>query len=176
MPMFADLPDVEMLLEDADHVDVKIVEGEATLRQFLVGMIGYQPGWMTALYAVRAVFVRFLGMKQKGLPHALRLTPEQVPMTPGAPFSFFTVRSAAEERYFFAEAADSHLTATLGVVAERLAGERRRFHVITIVRYRNWAGPLYFNVIRPFHHIVVERMARAGVGRSATATAVASMG
>lgn len=174
MPMFADLPNVQALLEGADHVDVKIVEGEVSLRQFLAGMIGYQPGWVTALYAVRAVFVRFLGMKQAGLPHALHLAPEQVPMVPGAPFSFFTVRSAAEERYFFADVRDSHLTATAGVVVERLAGERRRFHVITIVRYHNWAGPVYFNVIRPFHHMVVEGMAQAGVGRRATAPAVAS--
>ncbi|MGE6761631.1 DUF2867 domain-containing protein [Corallococcus interemptor] len=28
--------------------------------------------------------------------------------------------------------------------------------------YRNWAGPVYFNVIRPFHHLVVARMARHG--------------
>ncbi|XXF76233.1 DUF2867 domain-containing protein [Myxococcaceae bacterium GXIMD 01537] len=39
-------------------------------------------------------------------------------------------------------------------------GQRRRFHVATIVRYRRWAGPVYFNVIRPFHHLVVRGMLR----------------
>jgi len=26
------------------------------------------------------------------------------------------------------------------------------------VHYRSWAGPVYFNTIRPFHHIVVGSM------------------
>jgi hypothetical protein len=39
---------------------------------------------------------------------------------------------------------------------------KRRFHVVTIVHYNNLAGPVYFNVIRPFHHLVVKQMARRG--------------
>jgi hypothetical protein len=37
-----------------------------------------------------------------------------------------------------------------------------RFLVVTIVHYRHWTGPVYFNVIRPFHHIVVWQMMKAG--------------
>ncbi|MBC7815075.1 MAG: DUF2867 domain-containing protein, partial [Burkholderiales bacterium] len=58
---------------------------------------------------------------------------------------------------------DSHLSAMLGVAVEPLSGDQKRFHVVTVVYYHNWAGPLYFNVIRPFHHLVVSSMARAGV-------------
>jgi len=37
--------------------------------------------------------------------------------------------------------------------------------VVTVVRYHAWNGPVYFNMIRPFHHLVVGRMAAAGVRR-----------
>jgi len=44
-----------------------------------------------------------------------------------------------------------------------LADGRKRFHIGTAVHYHNWAGPVYFNVIRPFHHIVVSQMMKAGI-------------
>jgi hypothetical protein len=31
-------------------------------------MLSYQPEWVIALYGVRAIFVRFLGMRQHGIP------------------------------------------------------------------------------------------------------------
>ncbi len=80
----------------------------------------------------------------------------------GAKVWFFTVVGAAEERYIVLEAADTHLSGYLAVVAEPLAQGRTRFHNITIVKYHRWTGPLYFNVIRPFHHLVVSSMVNAG--------------
>lgn len=151
------------VMQDADHVDVKVVEGDVSLRQFLASMFTYQPTWVTFLYRVRQGFVRFLGMRQKGMPHAIHITPEAVPIEAGEALSFFKTLMAREDDYWFAETSDKHLTAVLGVVAEPLMGTRQRFHVITIVHYHNWAGPVYFNVIRPFHHLVVGRMAKAGI-------------
>lgn len=158
------LPEVlRPFAQGADHVDVKTVESEATLREFLAGLLSYQPGWVTALFAVRAVFVRLLGMRQQGLPLSLHLRPEDIAMTPGSAASFFTVRHAEEDRFWVVGVTDKHLEATLAVVVEPEpgGGPRRRFHVVTLVHYRNWVGPVYFNVIRPFHHLVVERMARS---------------
>jgi hypothetical protein len=150
-------------LEGADHVDVKVVEGRVTLREFIAGMLSYQPDWVTFLYHVRGVFVRLLGMRQEGVPHAPQMAPEEVPMTPGESAFFFTVRVAQEDRYWVAGGDDTHLSAELGVVAERLEDGLRRFHVVTIVHYNNLAGPVYFNVIRPFHHLVVRQMAQRAV-------------
>ena len=156
-------PEVQTTLNNADHVDFKIVEGSVTLRQFIASMLNYQPAWITFLYGVRAVFVRFLGMKQEGLPHAQHMRPEDVSMTPGGKAAFFNVKLAREDQYWLVEVKDQHLNAALGVVVEPLANGVNRFKVITVVHYNNWAGPIYFNVIRPFHHIVVGSMANAGV-------------
>ena len=151
-------------LQNADHIDVKTIEGSVSLRQFLAGMIGYQPGWVTFLYGIRKVFVRLLGMRQQGMPRPLRLTPETVPMQAGQKLSFFTTQLAKEDEYWLGEVDDSHLRASLGVIVEPLSETQRRFHVVTIVHYHNWAGPVYFNIIRPFHHLVVGGMAKAGIG------------
>jgi hypothetical protein len=156
-------PQLETAVKDADHVDVKIVEGDVTLRQFVANMFNYQPAWLTFLYGVRAVFVRFLGMKQEGVPQSLHIHPEDVPMTSGEKLAFFSVKYAREDEYILVEIKDQHLDAALGVVVEPLQNGHNRFKVITIVHYNNWAGPVYFNVIRPFHYVVVGSMARAGV-------------
>jgi hypothetical protein len=92
------------------------------------------------------------------------LQAEDVSFVAGDEVTFFTVRLAKEEKYWVGETPeDKHLRAYFGVVVEPVAENRRRFHVVTIVHYKHWTGPVYFNLIRPFHHLVVSRMARAGV-------------
>ena len=159
--LFTGVPNLPQLLETADHVDVKTITGDVSLRQFIAGMLAYSPGWLKFLYGVRWFFVRLLGMKQEGVPGGLKVPPEKVSFVTGAPAGFFTVQMAEEGRYWFAAASESHLTAHLGVLVE--PGQPNRFHVLTIVHYHRWTGPVYFNVIRPFHHIVVRQMMKAGV-------------
>jgi Protein of unknown function (DUF2867) len=156
-------PELLPHLVGADHIDIKIVTGRKSLREFLAGSIAYQPGWMTFLYGVRAVFVRLLGMKQGGIPKAVHTTPERVPMQPGAYLSFFKVAAALDNHYWLAAADDKHLKAGILVLGEPLPDGQTRFYLMTLVHYNEWTGPVYFNVIRPFHHLVVTGMSRAGV-------------
>ena len=156
------IPELEPVLRGADHIDVKTITGALTMREFIASMMSHQPAWVTWLFGMRAILVRFLGMRQRGLPHPRKLRPQDVPMTPGRKVSFFTVRMAQEEHYWVAEAEDSHLKGALVIAVEPLQENIKRFHVATVVHYHNWAGPVYFNIIRPFHHIVVGDMVRAG--------------
>ncbi len=160
------LPEIQPLLAVADYIDVKIVTGNGDLRTFLAGFLTYQPAWLISLFAVRAVFVRFLGIRQEQMGSGVFLMPETVPMQVGKRVAFFTVHMVEEGRYWFADRSEKHLKATLGVVVELLADQHKRFHVVTIVHYHNWSGPVYLQVIKPFHHLVVLSMARAGVKRS----------
>jgi hypothetical protein len=94
------------------------------------------------------------------------LHPEDVSFSPGDQVSFFTVRSGREEIFWVSETPDDrHLKAYFGVVKEPLDDSVSRFHVITSVYYKHWTGPVYFNLIRPFHHLVVARMARHGLSQ-----------
>lgn len=155
-------PELAPLFEELDHLDVKTAVSPTDLRHFIATALSYQPGWMKALYAIRWGFVRLLGMKQEGLGHPMRIQPQDVSFLLGDWVTFFEVARAKEDRYWFAAAEESHLIAYLGVVQDdRLP--QRRFHVATLVRYKRWTGWVYFNVIRPFHHIVVNSMIRAAV-------------
>ncbi len=151
--------ELEPVFQKADHIDIKSVSGEVSMRQFISGMFSYQPEWVTLLYRVRAVFVRFLGMRQARIPRMPDLKAEDIPMQVGQRVGFFKVRLAQENRYWVAEADDKHLKASLVVLAQPL----HQFKVITVVHYHQWSGPVYFNVIRPFHHLVVRQMMKAGV-------------
>ena len=150
------------ILEDADHVDVKTVEGKVDLRVFISSMMTYQPWMVTQLYRVRAVLVRLLGMKQEGIPKPVIIPPDRIPMEKGSDISFFKVVLTKEDSYWVAEARDKHLSAYLAVIVEPLQGSSNRFHVMTVVHYLNWTGPVYFNLIRPFHHLIVKKLALEG--------------
>jgi len=156
--------DVEILgsiAAGAAHMDVKSVTSRIGLHGFVAGMLSFQPGWLKFLFWVRGYLARLLGLQHDELPQFHSIRPEDLPRHPGGRAGFFTVRRAEEDRFWIAAIADKHLIAHLAVIAHDRA-EGYRYHVWTIVHYRHWAGPLYFNLIRPFHHLVVMRMARAG--------------
>lgn len=149
----------------AHHVDVKRVEGRVTLDRFLVGMLAYAPGWLRWLYRIRARVVKVLGLREQ--PTGVNiddLLPRQVSFEPGDEVMFFTIRKARAGCYWVAETPeDKHLAAYLAVLAKSSGTtDATVFYVVTIVRYKHWTGPVYFNLIRPFHHLVVSRMAKAG--------------
>jgi hypothetical protein len=155
------IPALKDLLADADHVDIKTISSSLPMRAFIAGMLSYSPGWLKFLYGIRWVFVRLLGMTQEGVPETRPLLPTDIPLIPGKMATFFQVTMAQDEQYWVAEASDKHLAAFLAVLVDHTAAEKQ-FHLVTIVKYRHWTGPVYFNVIRPFHHLVVRTMMRAG--------------
>lgn len=153
---FTKIPSLQAYLDGADHVDVKRGVGDMSLREFIAGVLTYKPGWMVALYRVRCWLLGFLGQGEHEVPALHELTAETLSVVPGEHANFFTVADSDGETFWIATAEEAHLGAALGFFAEPQAkGQGTRFHVVTAVQYRNWAGPWYFNIIRPFHHIVV---------------------
>ena len=74
------------------------------------------------------------------------------------------VRDAKEDMYWISETPeDKHLKALFGVIAEKFNQNLTKYHVFTSVKYLHWTGPVYFNLIRPFHHMVVWSMMKAGI-------------
>lgn len=158
-------PEMAALLDAADAIDIKTVETPIPMREFIAGMLSYQPAWVTFLYRLRALFVRFAGIKSHFVPKPKTLRPDDVSMTPGAPAYFFRVLTAEEDRFWIARVKDSHLDADFGVVREPLGATQSRFYVITLVYYHNRIGRFYFNFIRPVHHLVVKVMINATLKR-----------
>ncbi|WP_113700621.1 DUF2867 domain-containing protein [Nonomuraea lactucae] len=162
MTIIGSTPELADLLSGADHVDVKTAESRASLRQFVAGAMSWQPGWVRGLFRARAVLARMLRLRHPQVTVGGRLRAEEISFTPGDRIAFFTVVAAAEDRYLVLEAADTHLTGLLAVVTGPAPDGRSRFEVVTVVKYHRWTGPLYFNLIRPFHHLIVSAMTRAG--------------
>jgi hypothetical protein len=157
-------PELEELFNDMDYIDVKHIEAETSLRGFIAGMLSYYPWWIVILYRVRQILVWLLRLARHDKPETLpSFKAEQVSFTPGENASFFIIRKAEEEKYWIAETPeDKHLSAYFSVSADKLDSGMTRFTVMTAIRYLHWSGPVYFNLIRPFHHLVVRSMMRAG--------------
>jgi hypothetical protein len=147
-----------------DHFDIKTITADVSLRQFIISMLTYHPWWMALLFRLRDVLVNLLGLVKHALPDRSAIDSyDAISFTPGEKALFFIVRKAEEDHFWVAESPpDTHLMAYLGVVAQRLKNGMTRFSVFTTVRYLRWTGPVYFNLIRPFHHLVVDRMVKAG--------------
>ncbi len=160
-------PYLAKYFENADFTDVKVFEGAISLRKFIASMLSYYPWWIVQLYRLRKLLVSLLGLVRHETPEKLpNLQPGDISFTPGELVTFFIVRYAKEEKYWISETPDDkHLRAFFGVVKEPLKQSVDRFFVITTVYYKHWTGPVYFNLIRPFHHLVVSRMARHGLSQ-----------
>ena len=152
------IPELAALMADADYVDARTAVSDKALRPFVAACLSYMPGWMVLLYKVRALFVRLLGMRQNGYPGDTAVGGDDISMTPGDRVGFLTVTMARDGEYWVGEATEKHLSGYLVTAAEELGDGRRRYHALTVVKFRHWTGPVYFNVIRPFHHIVVRAM------------------
>ncbi len=158
-------PELKTFLSDYDHIDIKTVSGNKSMREFLAGMMSYQPLWLIFLFKLRIIVVRILGLKkQEKLEDVPHVTIDNISFASGENVAFFITRAAKEDEYWVGETPeDKHLEAFVCVVREKIKNNQQQFHVITMVRYRHISGPIYFNLIRPFHHLVVYKMALAGV-------------
>lgn len=154
-------PELKSLANSADHVDVKSAESAATLRECVAAAMAWRPAWMRALFRARSVLARVMRLNEPTVPAGKPLAADELSFAPGANISFFTVVSADEDRYLLLEASDSHLAGYLAVVMHPGEAACARFDAVTLVKYRRWTGPLYFNIIRPFHHLVVAAMVKA---------------
>lgn len=145
-------------MDGADYIDIEVGEGEATLREFVAGFLTYEPGWMRVLWKIRVWLLQLLGQGKSDVSKVKQYTPESVPIKPGEKAAFLEVVASDGEQYWVGVCEESHLGAALGVIAQPVEGSPslKRFQLITVVRYANWAGPIYFNIIKPFHHLVAK--------------------
>jgi len=148
--------------EAADYVEFKEIESENSLREFVAGVFGWSPWWVKGLFGVRYLLAKALRLDTASVPRTGRLRPEDIGFAPGDRVAVFTVRSGDPERYLVAGVDDSHLTGYLTVEALP-----RGFRLGTIVHFHNRVGPAYFALIKPFHHLVIRGMLKAGAARPA---------
>lgn len=104
------------------------------------------PGWVNMLFKLRNALVKPFGLETdngdaKQLEKALRS---------GKDYRMMSVVGKTDNETAIS-LDDKHLKAYLSVYVEA-----REIHLSTLVRYHNRLGFFYFNLIRPFHTLVVK--------------------
>jgi Protein of unknown function (DUF2867) len=156
------MTELEPFLDGADYVEFKEIDSENSLREFVAGLFGWSPAWVKVLFGFRYLLAKALRLGTAAVPRSRRLGPGDIGFAPGDRVGFFTVRSGDPERYLVTGVDDSHLTGYLTVEAVP-----RGFRVGTVVHFHNRVGPVYFALIKPFHHLVIRGMLKAGAARPA---------
>jgi len=151
---------VESMVEhigSADCMDLKQVQGTVSFRPFVAGLLSYSPFWVQFLYTVRRWTLQVMGFDVDLKEATKKLTGETLAISPGESATFFEVLESDGKTYWIAKAPESNLGAVLGVIAEPVPNKPgvSQFHVLTTVRYHNNIGRLEYNMVRPFHHLIL---------------------
>ncbi|NDV21861.1 DUF2867 domain-containing protein [Desulfovibrio sp. JC022] len=153
------IPQIHKLSVDADHIYSKDFVSHRAMDDFLIRLMSYKPGWLTFLYKVRGVLAKIMGLKHdEFMDHGLEVS--DYDFNRGGQVDFFSSVDFEAETFWIGEAEDKHLIGYIGVVSEPAENSSHHYHVFTIVRYKHWTGPVYFNLIRPFSHLVVYFMGK----------------
>jgi hypothetical protein len=153
-------PLLRPFLDGADHLDVKSSPTSLELEPLLGQLLAWRPGWLRLLFALRGLLARLLSLKHK-LPSHTPSTRDL--MQPGGVPGLGEIALVKPPDLWVATLEDRHLQAHIILALEPLPAGGSLVHLGTVVRYRHWTGPLYFNLIRPFHHLVVWAGLRAAV-------------
>ena len=147
----------------ADVIDVKEGLGGTGLRETLAALFSYSPAWIRLLFRVRDIAVRPFGLRRLGFQNT-PMRPEEVPFTPGERvtglFSVLAAEESGQEPYWISIARDKHLDVAIALLVSPRDNGLRLFSLCTVVWYKSCLGPVYYNVIRCFHHILAAAMLR----------------
>ncbi|WP_319759302.1 DUF2867 domain-containing protein [Maridesulfovibrio sp.] len=152
------IPQLQKICANADHVYSVKFKSRRNMEDFLIRLMSYKPGWLTLLYKVRGVLARIMGFKHNEfMDHGLKVSDYNFKR--GGQVDFFNSVGFEADKFWLGAVEDTHLTGYIGVVLESAENGIHLYHVFTIVHYTHWTGPVYFNLIKPFSHLVVYCMA-----------------
>lgn len=154
--------EIERFTKSAHHLDAVSAYASLSLRECISNALSWQPTWLKILFLARGGLARLMRLEHPSSRPSRPLEPEEISFHPGDRLAFFTVSAGKEDAFLVLTAEDTHLVGHLIIEVDPTdTGTERRFRVITAVHYRRWTGLLYFNIIRPFHHIIMHRMIAA---------------
>jgi hypothetical protein len=132
-----------------------VVEKKLSADEIMISFWTVMPGWVNALFKLRNLLVRPFGLEtgeSEGRSEQLK-----VMIRAGNGSNGLMTISTKSETETVVLLGDKHLDAYMSVY---VAGKDKLQTVmaITLVRYHNSLGKIYFFFIRPFHKIIVKSM------------------
>lgn len=116
------------------------------------------PAWFAALIALRNLLVSAFGLKT-GFGGAPSEPARDVRFELGARDCYFTLIDRTDDELVMGEG-DRHLDFRVSTKKKYSPEGVTVFELTTVVWYNNWLGPIYFNVVKPFHRLLIRRMAQ----------------
>ncbi len=116
--------------------------------------------WMAALFRLRNFLVRFVGLKGE---EGMDVAEFERAIREGGAYGFTSVTAKSDHETVMM-LTDKHLDAWLSVyVAE--GGVQKRVYLITIVKFKQRLGRIYFFFICPFHAIIVKSLLKRTIDK-----------
>lgn len=110
------------------------------------------PGWSLILMKLRNILVKWFGLKT-GVTEKLTV---EYKLQPGDQTGFFKVWLRNDQEIVFYEN-DRHLNFQSSLLLLNELGNNKLYS-ITIVRYNNLAGKIYFFFVKPFHRLIIQSL------------------
>ncbi len=111
-------------------------------------------GWVRALFRLRNFLVRFVGLKGSDNMNGSEF---EAAIRGGGSYGLMSI-AAKNPHETVMLLTDKHLDAWLSIHVDGNGTSCKTISVITVVRFKNRLGRLYFFVIRPFHALVVQNL------------------
>ena len=121
------------------------------------------PRWFVSLMVLRNLLVSAFGLKT-GLGGAPLEPAREVRFELGARDCYFTLIDRTDEELVMGEG-DKHLDFRVSTKKKYSPEGVTVFELTTVVWYNNWLGPIYFNVVKPFHRLLIRRMVERAAAR-----------
>lgn len=150
----------------ADFLDVQQCEVVCDCELFpddlQIGFWTGPPSWVAALYKLRDVLVKFVGLAStEGVSHEAFVNCIRT----GQPYRITSVPAKSPEETVLL-LSDKHLDAYLAVRVEPAGARSKRVSVITLVHFKRKLGRAYFFLIRPFHGPIVKTMFKSSLSKA----------
>ncbi len=150
-------PWIETVSQGADYRDWKSVYGRVPLDFFVANVLKYWPVWFQSFRVPQVIIASVFSMRLGPRGRSVA-----VPMTQGDHVAPFKVVSAQSDSHWIGKAEDKNLVAHVVILASK-QDMRTRFDVGTFITFRRLFGRLYFQMVRPFHHLVLSTAMAAAV-------------
>ncbi len=144
------------LLKTIDYTDC--FEGKVNvspapdLKEIVYQFMSNWPAWAKALFVIRNMMVWPFGLIENG-ENIFTMPEPDIKWTPDGHVGFFSIAELSEnELVLYASA--KHLDACL-IFTRDITGSTTKIAVKTDVLYNNTMGWWYFNLIKPFHVLIV---------------------
>jgi hypothetical protein len=144
----------------ADYVDVFscIVskKQEITSDELLVNLWTDQPKWLKLLFNLRHILVKPLGLKAENVSKKEDLEGFTNCIRSGGTYGIVSVPSKSSNETIM-QIKNKHLDCTISIHIRDNENNKQLISAITLVHFHNKLGVKYFQVIRPFHKLIVRK-------------------